>query len=784
MFRRVKSPFLRYPLIALYFFILFFCAVELNFLWLFGPTPDMEDIQHPTLAVSSELYSADGKLIGRYFKENRSPVDYKGISPHLVHAIIATEDNRFYKHGGVDFLGFVSSMISTARGDKRGGSTITQQLAKNMFKTRSASSQGLLSHVPVLRTLIYKMKEWITAFKIEHYYSKEQILTMYFNTVPFGNNSYGIKTATKRYFNKNPDKVTAPEAATLIGMLKATSTYNPIRNPDKSMQRRNVVLSQMAKMNFITAGQYKLFSPQKIKLDLGYVDAAASGDSYIRNAVSRWLDKWCEENDYDLYSDGLKIYTTIDSRLQDYALKAMQEKMKALQRRFYNVWGNDIPWRNLNGDVIVDFPEQAARRLYVYPLLKKKFNNSPDSINAWLNKPKKMRVFTWNGDKDTTFSTIDSIKYYAKLLNMGMMTLEPASGKIKVYIGGIDFNHFKYDHVQQAKRQAGSTFKPFAYCAALDNGYAPCDKFIDHPISIAYKENGEDKVWAPKNADFHFSGREMSLRWAMGRSVNSITAQLTEKIGWDKVIDYAHKCGINSPLKSVPSICLGSSDVSVFEMVRAYSTFLNKGMKLDPILVEKITDRKGNVLAEFKPKNERAISEETAWLMTYMLRGGMEEPGGTSQALWEYDLWKKGNEIGGKTGTSSEYVDGWYMGVTKDLVTGVWVGADERSVHFKTSQTGEGSRTALPIYGRFMEQVYADPKSGYTFGRFPKPEVKIDKDYNCPSPRIRMEDPADADSLGTDSTQRGPAPAPVDSLDLHGDFFSTSLPKKRVPVAK
>lgn len=766
MFKRVKSPFLRYPLFAIYFFILFFCAIELNFLWLFGHTPDMVDIQNPTLSVSSEVYTADKKLLGRYFKEDRSPVDFKGISPNLINAVVATEDNRFYKHGGVDFIGFISSMISTAKGDKRGGSTITQQLAKNMFKTRSIKSQGLVKYVPGVRTVVYKLKEWITAFKIERYYTKNQIITMYFNTVPFGNNSFGIKTATKRYFNKNPDKITAPEAATLIGMLKATSTYNPIRNPEKSMERRNVVLSQMAKFKFITQDELKDFSAKKIKLDLGNVDIGSEG-SYIRTAVDRWLDKWCEENDYDLYRDGLKIYTTIDSKLQGYAEKAMEEKMKALQRRFYSVWGDDIPWRNLNGDVIVDYPEQAARRLAVYPMLKQKYANSPDSIKAWLNRPKKMTVFTWKGDKDTTFSTMDSIKYYAKLLNTGMMTLEPSTGKIKVYIGGIDFNHFKYDHVQQAKRQAGSTFKPFAYCAALDNGFSPCDKFTDKAISIAYKDKGKDKVWEPKNADFHFSGREMSLRWAMGRSVNSITAQITKAIGWDKVVEYAHKCGINSPLESVPSICLGSSDVSVFEMVRAYSTFLNKGMKIDPILVEKITDREGNVLAEFKPKTERAISEETAWLMTYMLRGGMEEPGGTSQALWEYDLWKKGNEIGGKTGTSSEYVDGWYMGVTKDLVTGVWVGADERSVHFKTSQTGEGSRTALPIFGRFMEMVYADPKSGYTFGRFPKPDVKISKEYYCPSPRIKLADPADADSTSVDSTQIQPIIPPADSSNTN-----------------
>lgn len=708
------------------------------------------------MSVGSELYSADGKLLGRYYKENRSPVDFKSISPNLINALIATEDARFYQHNGVDFYSVFSSVVSTAQGDRRGGSTITQQLAKNLFKTRNDKSQGLIRYVPGVRTLIYKIKEWITALQIERVYEKNEILTLYLNTVPFGNNSFGIKTATKRYFNKNPNKVNPAEAATLIGMLKATSTYNPIRNPEKTKERRNIVLSQMRKYNYLDEAEYSRYSKKPLNLDLSYIEEDAQGDSYIRAAVNKWVEKWCADNDYDLYKDGLKIYTTIDSRLQRYAEETIENRMKSLQKKFNDVWGKENPWRTSDGKEILDFPEKATQRLPIYKLLEKKYKDTPDSIQAYFNKPKKMRVFSWKGERDTVFSTIDSIKYYARILNTGMMTLEPATGKIKVWVGGINHKYFKYDHVNQAKRQAGSTFKPFAYLAALDNGFTPCDKFTDKPVSIKYKDHGKDEIWEPNNADFHFSYREMSLRWAMGKSVNSITAQITEQVGWDKVVDYAHKCGIESNLKSVPSVSLGSNDVSVFEMVRAYSTFLNKGEKLTPILVEKITDPKGNVLAEFKSKNEKVLSEETAWLMLYMFKGGMEEPGGTSQALWEYDLWKKGNEIGGKTGTSSDYVDGWYMGITKDLVTGVWVGNDERSVHFKTSQTGEGSRTALPIFGEFMEKVYADPKSGYTFGRFPKPWVKITKQYICPSPRI-VEDTTVSDSLITDSIINTPS---------------------------
>ncbi len=712
------------------------------------------------MSVASEVYYADGKLIGRYYKENRSPVEFKGISPSLVNALVATEDVRFYKHGGVDFYSFFSSLLSTAKGDRRGGSTITQQLAKNLFETRKRKSQGIIKHVPFIRTIVFKCKEWLTAFEIEHVYSKNEILTLYFNTVPFGNNTFGIKAASLKYFNKNPDAVTPDDAALLIGMLKATSTYNPIRNPDKSIDRRNTVLSQMQKNGYLSKADYDKAITEPLNLDLSYVDDESQGDSYLRDAVEKWLAKWCKKNGYDLYADGLKIYTTIDSRLQQYAEEAVSEKMQMLQKRFNNLWGNKVPWRDLSGNVITDFILKNEQRLPIYKLLDRKYHGDTTILKQYFEKKKKMRVFSWDGDKDTTFSTVDSIKYYARILNTGMMTIEPTTGKIKVWVGGIDHRYFHYDHVNQAKRQAGSTFKPFAYVTALDNGFTPCDKFTDKPVSINFVDNGKPDVWAPQNADFHFTYMDMSLRWAMGKSVNSITAQLTEKVGWDKVVNYAHKCGIESRLKSVPSVCLGTNDVSVYEMARAYSTFLNRGQKIDPILVSKIVDQDGDVVAEFKLKQEKVLSDETAWLMLYMFRGGMDEPGGTSSALWEYPgLWKKNNnQIGGKTGTSSKFVDGWYMGITKDLVTGIWVGCDDRSVHFTSAQTGEGSHTALPIFGAFMQKVYADPKSGYTPGPFPKAWSKITKQYDCPSPRIDTGTMAD-DSLfmPMDTTATRPA---------------------------
>jgi penicillin-binding protein 1A len=749
MLKEIRNPYIRYTSIFVYSIVIFFCALQLNFLWLFGYSPTYKDILAPTLRVGSELYTSDGKLIGRYYKENRTPVDFKQLAPSVVNALVATEDVRFYSHMGIDFRSLLSSGISTATGDKRGASTITQQLAKNLYRTRYIKQQGLLSKVPLVRSIVPKLKEWLTAVKLESNYEKNQILTMYLNTVSFGNNTYGIKTAARVYFDKETNELDVPESALLVGMLKGTSLYNPVKNPKKAVERRNVALSQMNKYGYINAAELKKYTNTPLKLKEGIVDNSSEGDSYLRAAVDKYLEKWCEDNDYNLYEDGLKIYTTIDSKLQGYAEEAVAEQMKTLQRRFYSVWGNEDPWYDSEKNK-VDYPARAVRNLPIYGLLQKKFPNIPDSVEAYFNKKKKMKVFTWKGDQDTLFSTLDSIKYYGKILNTGMMTMDPFTGKIKVWVGGIDHQFFKYDHVNQSKRQAGSTFKPFAYLAALESGMGPCDTFTDKPVRISYQDKGETKYWEPKNSDWSVTYQEMSLRWAMARSVNTITAQVTEKVGWDNVVKWAKECGIESPLQSVPSVSLGPNDVTVFEMVRAYGTFLNKGVRTDPILVEKITDLDDNIIEEFTAKTKKVLTDEIAWLMLYMLRGGMDEPGGTSQALWEWDLWKKGNQIGGKTGTSSDYVDAWYMGVTKDLVTGVWVGCDERTAHFKNGETGEGSRTALPIFAKFMEKVYKDPTTGYTLGPFPKYKEKLSVTINCPSPRF-VQDTTAMDSLGMDS---------------------------------
>lgn len=697
----------------------------------------------PTLNVASELYTADSVLIGRYFDEDRDPVALDSIAPEVINALIATEDIRFYKHKGVDFLGLVSGVVSTIKGDQRGASTITQQLAKNLFKTRYKQSQGYLSKIPGIRILITKYKEWMTAYKLESRYSKNEIITMYLNTVSFSNNAYGIKSASLRYFNKLPSQLTTTESALLIGMLKGTTMYNPIRNPKNAVQRRNVVLSQMQKAGYISTAEVAILAQDTLKLDLSYHDNVDANDSYLRSAVYRWLDKWSQDNEIDINKAGLKIYTTIDSRMQKIAENVVSDKMKDLQQRLKNAWSGSEPWRDKDDNVIPEFLENQARKLPIYASLMKELNNNEDSVFHVLHTKKEMEVFTWDGTESVNFSTMDSLKHYVMMLNTGMMAMDPYNGEIKVWVGGINHEYYKFDHVNQAKRQAGSTFKPFAYLAALEAGMSPCDKFTDKPVRIEFEGKDGPEVWEPKNADWSVSYSDMSLRYAMARSLNTITAQVTEAVGANKVVEAAHKCGIESRLQAVPSVGLGPNDVSVYEMVKAYSTFMNAGKTTEPVLVSKIVDQEGNVIASFTTEHKQAISPENAWLMTYMLRGTIEEPRGTSQALWEWDLFKEGNEIGGKTGTSSDYVDAWYIGVTKDLVAGVWVGCDEQSIRFRNSATGEGSKTALPIYAMFMEELYKHPELGVTFGKMPEPTVEITKEYKCPTPRVYQTAPRD-----------------------------------------
>lgn len=726
-------------------FTVFVIFVRINFLWLFGTLPDTRALENPKSDLPVEIISEDGALIGRFFREKRMPATYDEISPTVINSLIATEDIRFYDHSGIDGQSMIAIPWYLIKGDQRGGSTITQQLAKNLYNTRANKSEGLLSNIPLLKQLIFKTKEWITAIRLEANYTKKEILTMYLNTVDFGSNAFGIKVAAKRYFNTTPDKLTYPQAAVLIGLLKATTTYSPVINPENSIERRNLVLSLLKEHGIISENHFKYFSSSPLALSFQKDGLEDRGFApYLKAEALKFVQEWCRNNNKDMYSEGLVVYTTINSHIQKYAEQAVAKHMASLHRRFLNHFQGKNPWVYENKTEIPNFIEDAAKKTEIYTQLVEKYGKGSDSVDFYLNKPKKMTVFSWKGKKDTTLSTLDSLRYYKHFLHTGFMAVNPHNGEIKAWIGGIDYDFFQYDHVKQAKRQPGSSFKPIVYAAAISNGYTPCDRITDQPITITYLENGKKKVWSPKNSDWVFTGENMTLRKAMARSVNSVAAALMQELGYDLVIKTARKLGLKSDLKAVPSLALGPSDVSVYELTGAYAAFANKGVFQEPTFVSRIEDKRGNVLYESQIEKTQALTEEEAYTMLHMLVGGTEIHGGTSQALFVYDIFR-GNQIGGKTGTTSNYSDGWFVGVTKDLVAGMWVGGEDRSIHFTTSSTGEGSKTALPIFGIFMEKVYADTSLGITPGFFKKPK-KYNVNIDCPE--IVIPD----DTISSDST--------------------------------
>lgn len=718
--------------LGIYVFIL-----NYNFLYLTGAMPSVEELRNPKLNQSSEIYSQDGVMIGKFYEENRTPIKYEDIPKSIINALIATEDARFYDHGGIDPRAIGRAVISLGRDG--GGSTITQQLAKNLFKTRRKSQTGLLTRIPLIRKVIYKSKEWLMALKLERNFTKNEIITYYFNTVDFGSNAFGLKTAARTFFNKDTDSLNIQEGAVLVGLQKATTYYNPLKNPQHSRVRRNVVLKQMAKYDFLTQRQADSISALPLITEYTPENPYSGPASYLKNAVQDFVKKWGDENGYDLYTDGLRIITTIDSRMQRYAEEATDEKMKQLQRTFDNHWEGRNPWTDENGKELPGFIDSVARRTERYKSLSKRFMPLyPDSIMYYMKNVKyKMRVFSWTskrGYDSTEMTPYDSIAYYKHFLQSGMVAMDPHSGYIRAWVGGLDYDFFKYDHVKQGKRQPGSTFKPFVYTAAIDDtllNLSPCDRIQDRPFRKEYRENKQDKVWEPRNSTGYYTYANMTLRRAMARSVNSITAQLTDQVGPERVAEYAHRMGIKSRLDPVPSIGLGSSDVSLYELVSAYCTFINDGQTTEPVIVQRIEDRDGNVIETFKSQHKQAISPESAFLMRYMLQGGLQEPGGTSQNLWSFNLFKNHNEIGAKTGTTSNNSDGWFVAVSNNLVVGAWVGGDDRSIHFRSTDLGEGAKTAMPLVGRFLERVYADPKFKDLQGPLPKAEG-ITKEYlNC-----------------------------------------------------
>lgn len=725
-------------------FLLYLGMVDINFLWMFGKSPSLSSIHNPSQPIASEIYSADSVLIGKFFRENRSPVKYEEISPKLIKTLICTEDERFYNHFGIDIQGVFSAIKDMVRGQARGASTITQQLVKNMFKVRSQYSTGLLGKIPGVKLLIMKSKEWITAVKIECFYTKEEILTMYLNTVDFGSNAYGIKTASSTYFHTNPQDITYEQAATLVGLLKATTTYNPRLNPKNSLKRRNVVLENLLTHQIISQQEFDSLKQIPIKLNYN-IESNYDGQAlYFREAIAEELEEWCKENKIDLYADGLKIYTTVNARMQKYAEAAVNRQMRVIQRNFDNHWGNQNPWRDRNHQEIPHFIEDLATHTIAYKQLAEKYPDQPDSIHYYLNLPHRLKVFDYEtGTRDTTISTMDSIRYMERFMHCSFVAIEPQTGYVKAWVGDINFNSWKYDKVL-SKRQPGSTFKLFVYAAGLNKGLSPCDERIDENVVWDVIEKGKPTQWIPHNANGMATGDTMSIKCAFARSVNTIAVQVAKETGIHEVARTARLMGINTPLEETPALSLGASDVSLLELVNAYTTAINEGRAHDPILITRIENADGKELFKYQSQQEiQAIPYETAFLLTDMLKGGLTEPGGTSKALWAYDLFRYDTEFGGKTGTSSNHSDAWFVGVTPNLVGGSWVGSEHRSIHFRTGELGQGSRTALPVFAYFMEGVLKDKHLTKYRGKFPKPKEVIHKSYGCQG----IYHPKDTDSI-------------------------------------
>ena len=681
--------------------------VDINFLCLFGKTPGFSSIMQPPTFEASEIYSADGVLIGKYYKENRTPVKFHEVSQAFWKALIDTEDERFYSHYGIDLQGVGGALKDavTMRGN-RGASTITQQLAKNMFHMRGQSSKGVLTRIPGMRMLITKSKEWIIATKLEIVYDKREILTMYANTVDFGNNSFGIKTAAKTYFNTTPAELTTAQAAVLVGMLKATTYYNPTLHPDHALDRRNVVMSNMIAHGDLSRSEYDSLAATPLNLDIHKEEKKHGQAEYFREAIVEHLKEWTEDNGYDLYASGLKIYTTVDSRMQKYAEQTANQQMRQIQQNFNVHWQGQEPWRDEKGRLIPHFIEDIAKRQPFYKELQQKYKDNTDSIQYYLNKRHRVRLFDYGkGVIYREMSSLDSIRYMVKFMHCAMVAMEPQTGAVKAWVGDIDFSSWQYDKVT-AMRQSGSTFKLFVYTEAMNQGLTPCDLRRDEPITVEAFDSKSGNVikWSPTNASGTFSGDTMTLKKAFAKSVNSIAVRLGLELGARNIIKTAEDMGIKSELEDEPSLVLGSNDVNLLEMVNAYCTVANDGKHLEPILVTSIIDKDGHEVYHSPMKEHKVIPYKSAFLMQEMLKAGVAE--GTSQSLRNYVTGD--TDWGGKTGTSNNHSDAWFIGVSPRLVVGAWVGGEYRSIHFRTGALGQGARTALPICGLFLQKVFND----------------------------------------------------------------------------
>jgi penicillin-binding protein 1A len=676
------------------------------------------DIENPQIDLSSQIFSSDVDESGRpallgnfYFHEFRENISLDSISPYVIHALIATEDRRFYEHPGIDLKGlFVAVFDGITRAHFRGASTLTMQLARNLYDQQTGYDIEQQEEFQQEKRWIdskylRKIKEMIVSIVLERLYTKDEILNSYLNTVSFGGNTYGIQAGAKVYFDKHCSELKIEEAALLIAMLKGTTRYNPVlneRSRERAYNRRNTVIELMQENGFISEEQAEKSKAKELLIHYSPINHNSGIATYFREYLRKYLKKWAKERGFNLYTDGLKIYTTLDSRMQHYAEEAVAEHLSSLQPLFDKHITGKEPWKQDKSIL-----ERAMRQSFRYLYAKNVAGKNEKEILAEFKTPINMEVFIWRDGKrnhiDTVMSPWDSLQYYNKFLETGFVSLDPTNGHIKAWVGGLDHNFFQYDHVKQGKRQVGSTFKPFVYTAAFDNGFSPCDEMLNQPVYF-YREDGS-LLWAPKNSDGKYGGK-MTLRRALATSVNLITAQIIKQIGPQVVVDYAHKMGIESELDPVYSLCLGTTDLSVMELTGGYATIANKGRWNEPIFITRIEDKHGKLIDEFKGASREAISEETAYLMVDMLKGGVNEPGGTAGRLrFRYHLTQ---DIGGKTGTTQNHSDGWFMGITPKLVSGVWVGCADRSVHFRSITYGQGANMALPIWGIYMQKIYKD----------------------------------------------------------------------------
>jgi len=699
------------------------------------------------------VISIDGKTLGKYAYENRTPVKYKDLPENLINALVATEDERFYEHSGIDFRASVRAVVMLGR--EGGGSTITQQLAKLLFHGEGSRN--------IVERVLQKVKEYVIAIQLERQYTKQEILTMYLNKYDYLNLAVGIRSASRIYFGKEPIDLKIPESAMLVGMLKNASYYNPLKRVELVKNRRNVVLNQMYKNNFISEKQRDSLQKTPLNLNVnreGHSDGLAT---YFREYLRDYMKTWIKNNPkpdgtaYNLHRDGLKIYVTIDSRMQKYAEEAMQEHMANLQRVFNKeqLRNKTAPFYDLDKNQVASTMEQAMKRSNRWIRMKSN-GASEDEIKASFNEKTAMSVFSWKGDIDTIMSPYDSIRYYKHFLRSGLMSIEPQTGHVKAWVGGINYKHFQYDAVNQQKRQVGSTFKPFVYAAAINQlKLSPCYKLPNTPYTIPKEKYDMPQDWTPQNSDNKYGG-ELTLKQALAGSVNVITAKLIDMVHPKTVVNLAHSVGIESEIPEVPSIALGSVDLSLYEMVGAYATFANKGLRIEPMMVMRIEDKNGMVLEQFMPNSKEALSEESAYVITNLLEGVTESGSGirlrTSGAAYPDDVvtgypYQFTNPIAGKTGTTQNQSDGWFMGIVPNLATGVWVGGEDRAIHFAGITKGQGATMALPIWGIYYKKLYADPTLNVSKEAFERPaeltiEIDCRKQQSDNSSEIKInEDP-------------------------------------------